>query len=305
MSRTHRSPRPVRAARILERLEPRTLMAVFTVNSFSDILNPSPGTVTLRSAIEAANNTPGTNTIVLPSAGTYRLTSFQQTSDPNSGGALTYIGLGNLTIANTSSGQVTVAGNGINAVFSLAPTDNTKPFAVTFQGLIITGGVVTSAGGRHRGPGGGRGERRGQFLAHHREHVHRQRGRDQYADRQFRLADPQLQPGHLQHLDRGQRWGDRVPRLRQGDDQSVERRWQRRRLRRRRNLPQWGAPLAVVGDEHRGQYCPRGQRGHVRRRRRDRRHRGARRHRSGEHRRGQRLGQRSAAATPTRGTGHR
>jgi hypothetical protein len=39
--------------------------AVFNVNNTADILNPAAGVITLRSAIEAANATPGGNTINL------------------------------------------------------------------------------------------------------------------------------------------------------------------------------------------------------------------------------------------------
>jgi len=50
---------------MLEVLEDRNTPAVFNVNSTADILNPPAGGVTLRSAIEAANATPGGNTIDL------------------------------------------------------------------------------------------------------------------------------------------------------------------------------------------------------------------------------------------------
>ena len=43
----------------LEMLEDRCVPAVFNVNSVADILNPPTGVVTPRSAIEAANATPG------------------------------------------------------------------------------------------------------------------------------------------------------------------------------------------------------------------------------------------------------
>ena len=76
MNRTRppRRPRRVRtfSGRDLEALESRRLMAVFTVNSYDDILNPPAGTVTLRSAIQAANNSPGADTINIAVAGTYR-----------------------------------------------------------------------------------------------------------------------------------------------------------------------------------------------------------------------------------------
>src|SRR6266404_6321771 len=58
----------------LEHLEDRLVPAVFNVNSLADILNPAAGVVTLRSAIEAANATPGGNTINLTVPGTYQIT---------------------------------------------------------------------------------------------------------------------------------------------------------------------------------------------------------------------------------------
>ncbi len=116
----------------LESLEPRLVMATFNVNSFADILSPPAGTVTLRSAIEAASTTAGPNTIVLPYAGTYRLA-------PGSGD-LTYTGTSNLTITNTSGGAVTVDAAGQGTVFAIDPSVTTKAFTVTFERLDVTGG---------------------------------------------------------------------------------------------------------------------------------------------------------------------
>src|SRR5579859_6510834 len=66
-----RSPR---ALVRLEELENRLAPAVFNVNSTADILNPPAGVVTLRSAIQQANATPGGNTINLTVAGNYKIT---------------------------------------------------------------------------------------------------------------------------------------------------------------------------------------------------------------------------------------
>jgi len=75
-----------RAALALEVLENRLVPTVFTVNSLADLsiaggVDPTTGailgqgnTVTLRSAIEAANQTPGANTIDLAVAGDYKIT---------------------------------------------------------------------------------------------------------------------------------------------------------------------------------------------------------------------------------------
>jgi hypothetical protein len=58
----------------MEGLEERLAPAVFNVHSTADILNPPAGVVTLRSAIQQANATPGSNTINLTVAGTYKIT---------------------------------------------------------------------------------------------------------------------------------------------------------------------------------------------------------------------------------------
>jgi len=74
-----RKPTPVRnprKARLdVEQLEGRLVPAVFNVNSLADVLNPAPGIVTLRSAIQAANTDgDATNTINLTLPGTYKIT---------------------------------------------------------------------------------------------------------------------------------------------------------------------------------------------------------------------------------------
>src|SRR5260370_29858038 len=59
----------------LESLEDRCVPAVFNVNNTADILAPPSGTVTLRSAIQAANtNADATNTINLTLPGPYPIT---------------------------------------------------------------------------------------------------------------------------------------------------------------------------------------------------------------------------------------
>ena len=58
----------------LEALEGRALLTIFVVNSMSDILNPGAGVVTLRSAIQQANSSLGTNEIDLSLPGTYKIT---------------------------------------------------------------------------------------------------------------------------------------------------------------------------------------------------------------------------------------
>src|SRR5438445_4765696 len=106
-SRPFRKPSLPNSARrtrlVLEALEDRFAPAVFNVNSLADILNPPAGTVTLRSAIQAANATFGDNTINLTVAGTYKITIPGSGEDNNTTGDFDILGKaggGNLTIQN-------------------------------------------------------------------------------------------------------------------------------------------------------------------------------------------------------------
>ena len=114
-------------SRILESLEPRLAPAVFTVNSFADILSPPAGTVTLRSAIQAANTTPGPTRSTCPFAGTYKITTVGTATD-NSAGEFAIADAGDLTIQNTSGGTVTIDGGGLNRVFDVDPAASAMPF---------------------------------------------------------------------------------------------------------------------------------------------------------------------------------
>ncbi len=145
MRHTRRSPRPPRAARSFDRLEPRLVMATFTVNSLADILSPPAGTVTLRSAIQAANASPAADTINLTLAGTYKITTIGGATD-NSAGEFAIADAGDLTIQNTSGGTATVDGGGLNRVFDVDPAASAMPFTATFRGLVIQGGVVNADG---------------------------------------------------------------------------------------------------------------------------------------------------------------
>lgn len=126
--------------------------AVFNVNSLADILNPPAGVVTLRSAIQAANASPGGNTINLTVAGTYKITIPGANEDANATGDFDILSSGgNLTVINNSGGAVAVDGNHLDRVFDV---HSTAPFTVTFQGFTITGGVA-SPGDTGLGSGGG------------------------------------------------------------------------------------------------------------------------------------------------------
>jgi hypothetical protein len=91
-----------------------------------------------RSAIQAANaDADAANTINLAVAGTYQL----------SAGALAVTVSTNLTIQNTSGGQVAVDGGGLDRVFDINPGGQTSTaFTVTFQGFTIQDGIARPGG---------------------------------------------------------------------------------------------------------------------------------------------------------------
>ncbi len=72
----------------------------FNVNSTADILNPPAGTVTLRSAIQAANSTPGGNIINLTLPGTYKITIPGANTGTNASGAFAILS-GGFTVSAT------------------------------------------------------------------------------------------------------------------------------------------------------------------------------------------------------------
>jgi hypothetical protein len=129
-------------------LEDRLAPAVYAVNSLADLSiahgvdfangqvkdaqGNDTGTVTLRSAVEAANHTPGGNTINLGLAGNYQLT-LQGTPGEvdNQAGELAILPGGDLSIVNTSGGAVTVTGSGTSRVFDINPTPT---FTATLTG---------------------------------------------------------------------------------------------------------------------------------------------------------------------------
>src|SRR5579871_1382232 len=154
--RSSRNGRPCRARLGMEHLEDRLAPAVFNVNSLADVLNPGPGVVTLRSAINAANFTPGGNTINLTVPGTYRITLLSQSpsaTNPSNDFDIVPWG-GNLTIANTSGSFVAVDGGFNSRVFDINPDNFNVPFTVTFQGFVIQHGSASPSDGV-AGSGGG------------------------------------------------------------------------------------------------------------------------------------------------------
>jgi hypothetical protein len=145
---------PLRTRLNLEPLEDRVVPAatVLNVNSTADVLAPTGGTVTLRSAIQAANTTPNPDGTVinLTTPGTYQITlpgTPGETDNAAGEFAIKATG-GNLTIKNTSGGKVTIDGGGHNRVFDINPANTNDPatkMLVTIQGVTIQDGNATSA----------------------------------------------------------------------------------------------------------------------------------------------------------------
>jgi len=144
-------------------MEARCVPATILVTSLADgagnaaLVTPTPqgfSAPSLRAAISFANSNPGGNVIDLMTPGVYKI------SIPNVGGVGEdnnqtgdfdiLPGGGNLTIANTSGGPVTVSGGGLDRVFDINPNLNFDPnnptpkFTVTMQGFTITDGYAFS-----------------------------------------------------------------------------------------------------------------------------------------------------------------
>ncbi len=155
MSRTfrQRSRRPR-----LEGLEDRLAPATFNVNSTADVLSPPTGTVTLRSAIQAANSTTGDNTINLTVAGTYQITLAGTAGETdNAAGEFAILPTGGtLTITNTSGGSAIIDGNQLARVFDINPgaTTPASTSAVSISNVTIQNGKTAGDGGgiRDQGP---------------------------------------------------------------------------------------------------------------------------------------------------------
>lgn len=137
----------------VEPLEPRVLLSVFNVDTTADVLKPPPGVVSLRSAIQAVNGTPGDNTINLTVPGTYRITlagtsgetdnaagEFAITPAPSSPAGST------LSIVNTSGGEVVVDAAHLSRAFDINPNfiifDPGPAFTVVMRGFTIENGLA-------------------------------------------------------------------------------------------------------------------------------------------------------------------
>jgi hypothetical protein len=131
---------------------------IYNVNSTIDTHTPAPGTLTLRAAIDLANQTPGSKLIQFMVPGVYSITLPGANTGTNASGAFAILPSGgNVTIVNATRGAVTVNGNGLDRVFDVNPGADANfndEFTVTLQGFTITGGIA-QPGDAAAGSGGG------------------------------------------------------------------------------------------------------------------------------------------------------
>ncbi|HEV3384023.1 MAG TPA: hypothetical protein VG097_04370, partial [Gemmata sp.] len=153
----------------IENLEDRTVPAVFKVTSLLDNTSPvittgHTGTManpylapSLRSAISAANASPGGNIIDLAVAGTYSIALTGGSQGNNASGEFDILPSGgNLTITNTSGGAAVVNGNNLNRVFDINPNPNpaTAPFTVLMHDFSIENGDANGTSSSMKSGGG-------------------------------------------------------------------------------------------------------------------------------------------------------
>jgi CSLREA domain-containing protein len=141
-----------RVARIVERLEDRTLLAAFVVDITADENdgNTAAGDVSLREAILAANANSGPDSITFAVNGVFQLSVTGVGEDAGATGDLDVTD--DLTINGTGSANTIIDARGIDRVFHLMgrrPTQlQTETLInVTIAGVTIQGGVAAQGGG--------------------------------------------------------------------------------------------------------------------------------------------------------------
>ena len=148
----------------LERLEDRLAPAVYGVNTLADpsiaggvnfatgVITGTTDTVSLRSAIQASNNTTGPNTINLTLPGTYAIALNGPTDNTNATGEFAILN-NSVSIQNTSGSAVVIdGGTGGSRVFDIAPDASTDNISVIIGSLLtpsitIQHGNIDSDGG--------------------------------------------------------------------------------------------------------------------------------------------------------------
>ncbi len=115
-------------------------LAVFTVDTFADVVNAGDGLTSLREAIIAVNAGSGGDTINL-AAGTYTLSIAGTGEDAGATGDLDINK--DVTISGAGAGTTIIDGNSIDRVFHIKGTSNTA----SISGVTIQGGDQSNGGG--------------------------------------------------------------------------------------------------------------------------------------------------------------
>ena len=134
----------------IERLEDRSMLANFTVNSLSDTVDVNPGDglaqdvagmTTLRSAVMEANSSAGDDVIALPS-GTYTLSLAGPNEDDAATGDLDVKSNGRLTIAGTGSDSTIIDAAALDRVFHVLLAADFSASGITLRnGKNVLGGA--------------------------------------------------------------------------------------------------------------------------------------------------------------------
>jgi CSLREA domain-containing protein len=111
------------------------LLATFTVNTSSDIVNPNDGVLSLREAINSARGSAGRDTIAIT-------TNVNLTSEliVDRGNDINFVGNDSLPV---------ISGLGRTRIFRVENSN------VSFQGLTLSGGIASGKNGSNGGGGGG------------------------------------------------------------------------------------------------------------------------------------------------------
>ena len=144
-ARTRDARRRARFRPLGEALETRRVLSTFKVNTLLDTVavnlktgKDASGHISLRSAIEAANSRPNSDTILLPN-GTIKLTIAGANEDSAATGDLDI--KGNLTIKGKGASSTIVDGNSLDRVFQVLSG------RVQISGLTIQHGQAEEGGG--------------------------------------------------------------------------------------------------------------------------------------------------------------